>query len=424
MSPRVSPKVRAYLLLAGAGLITAFVLQRPEPALLAIPFLLALLVGLSLARSPAFSISLHLSQDRVVEGDTVVVTVALQATTAIPQLHLLLNLPEGLVPIDGQRVVDLTLAAGITRVVPQSLVCQHWGGYELGDVYLRLRDRLGVFVYEVHLDLRQPLRVYPRPEAVRALIQPSETQIFAGNDLSRSKGDGIEFTDVRAFSPGDRVRRVNWPLSTRRGELYVNEFHRERNADIVVLLDTFVDVRRQHAGTHLQAVRGAVALTEHYLQQRDRVGMVSFGGTLRWLRPSMGLVQRYRIIEALIDTDVVLSYAWKKVDVIPRFTLPPQALVIAFTPLLDQRTIDALFDLRARGFDLSIIEVSPVPFVDPQPDRVGDLAFRLWMLEREVIRHRFQQLGVAVGVWEEGEPLQAALAEVQGFRHYARRVHA
>jgi uncharacterized protein (DUF58 family) len=124
---------------------------------------------------------------------------------------------------------------------------------------------------------------------------------------------------------------------------------------------------------------------------------------------------------SLIDTDIVLSYAWKGVDIIPRSTLPPKALVIAFSPLLDERSIRALFDLRARGFDLAIIEVSPLPFTRPEAGEQGQIAFRLWKLEPEALRYRFQGLGVTVAVWERGQPLERVLAEVQGFRRYARR---
>ena len=46
---------------------------------------------------------------------------------------------------------------------------------------------------------------------------------------------------------------------------------------------------------------------------------------------------------------------------IPRRTLPPNALVIALSPLLDPRSVGALLDLRARGLDLAVIDVSPVP---------------------------------------------------------------
>src|SRR5439155_19358077 len=99
----------------------------------------------------------------------------------------------------------------------------------------------------------------------------------------------------------------------------------------------------------------------------DCVGIVGFAGILRWLLPGTGVIQLYRIAEALIDTEIILNYAWKDIDVIPTRTLPPQALVLALTPLLDDRAVSALLDLRARGFDLAVVEVSPEPFV-PDPD--------------------------------------------------------
>lgn len=349
------------------------------------------------------------------------VTLDLEAATPVERLELLLVMPPGLALSRGWQVTALRLSAGERHLLRIPVSCRHWGGYLLGNLYIRARDGLGFFVWEGHLDDRRPLRVYPRQEGLRSLPRPAETQVFAGNEVSKTKGDGIEFTDVRPFLPGDRVRRINWRLSTRRGELYVDEFHRERNTDIILFIDTFTTVEQNGESTHLLVVRGAAALAEHYLQRRDRVGMIGFGGTLRWLRPAMGMVQRYRIVESLIDTDIVLSYAWKGVDIIPRSTLPPQALVIALSPLLDERSNNALFDLRARGFDLAIVEVSPLPFVTPEAGEQGQIAFRLWKLEREALRYRFQGLGVAVVVWERGQPLERVLAEVQRFRRYARQ---
>ena len=85
----------------------------------------------------------------------------------------------------------------------------------------------------------------------------------------------------------------------------------------------------------------------------------------------------------MIDSRVVLSYAWRNLDVVPRRTLPPHALVLAVSPLLDERATDALLDLRARGFDLAVIEVSPLEFVGAGPEPSDRLAHRLWALKRE-----------------------------------------
>jgi uncharacterized protein (DUF58 family) len=171
------------------------------------------------------------------------------------------------------------------------------------------------------------------------------------------------------------------------------------------------------------AVRATATLAKPYLQQRDRVGLLSFGGSLRWLLPNMGVRQGYRIVDALLDTNTFLSYAWKAIDLIPPRTLPPKALVIAVSPLLDPRTIQALLDLRGRGFDLAVLEVSPVAFVAADRGDEASLAFQLWRLHREVLRAKFRKMGVPVAVWTSGQPLAAALEEVSTFRRSARVVH-
>ncbi|HYY63663.1 MAG TPA: DUF58 domain-containing protein, partial [Gaiellaceae bacterium] len=258
------------------------------------------------------------------------------------------------------------------------------------------------------------------PEDLRQLVAPRETQLFTGNRVSRQKGEGLEFADLRPFVAGDRIRRINWRASARRGALWVNEFHTERNADVILFLDSFADARRGDAGTLDLAIRAAASLAERYLAGKDRVGLVNFGGVLNWLRPATGMVQRYRIVEAVLNTEITLSYAWKEIDVLPRGTLPPKALVLALTPLLDDRAVSALVDLRARGFDLVIIEISPLPFIEPARGASAELAYRLWKLRREGRRSEYERAGAPVIEWHEGSPLTAVLEGVNAARRHAR----
>jgi uncharacterized protein (DUF58 family) len=262
--------------------------------------------------------------------------------------------------------------------------------------------------------------VYPRPESVRALPRPAATHVGAGNYVTRIRGEGLEFADLRPHVPGDRLRQVNWRVSARRNRLYVNEYHPERNADVILFLDSFTNTAGGGGGTIDLTVRAAAALARAYLQTRDRVGIVGFGGVLRWVLPSSGTTQVYRILDSLIDTQVVASYAWRDVAVIPGRTLPPNALVIALSPLLDGRSVDALLDLRSRGYDLCVIDVSPVPFAKRPDSGVDAVAYDIWVLRRDALRHRLQRAGIAVAEWLEGVPLQAAIEEVRPFRRHAR----
>ena len=161
------------------------------------------------------------------------------------------------------------------------------------------------------------LKAYPSPIALRRILAPVETQAFAGSEVARVKGEGIEYADIRDFVPGDRVRSINWRASARRQSLVVNERHPERNTDVVLFVDSFVDVRGADAEHARDAVRAAATLATRYLERRDRVGLVGFGGVLRWLQPGMGSTQRYRLIETMLETGVEPTYTWRDVDLIP-----------------------------------------------------------------------------------------------------------
>ena len=416
----MTPKLPAYAGLAALGLLAALATRRPELAILAGPFALYAGIGLLLARRPQIDAEVELGAERMLEGDEVEVRLTLAAEVGAQQVEVLLQLPRELVLIEGVNPVQLRLADGERRELTFPLRCARWGAFRVGRIHLRTHDAFGLFVHEATLDRRQPLKVYPSEEHVRELLKPLETQVFAGNHVAREKGEGIEFADLRPFVPGDRVRHVNWRASARRGELWINEHHAERNADVVLLLDSFAEARRGDHSTLDPALRAAGTLAARYLRQKDRVGFVTFGGILNWLLPTTGAVQLYRIVDAMLDTQIVLSYAWRDIGTVPRRTLPPQALVIALTPLLDDRSESALLDLRGRGFDLVVVEISPLSLLPEPQGAVGDLADRLWRLRRDAVRGRFERAGVPVAVWGDETSLAAALEEVSAYRRHAR----
>jgi uncharacterized protein (DUF58 family) len=242
--------------------------------------------------------------------------------------------------------------------------------------------------------------------------------------VARRTGGGIEFAELRPFVPGDVVRSIDWKTTARRGSPWVREHHPERNTDVVLFLDSFSDIWTGSSMTVERAVRAAASIVRVYLERRDRVGLVSFGGVLRWLMPGMGIRQEYRMIEALLDTEVAVSYAWKGIEVIPTRTLPPRALVLAVTPLLDERSVGAIFDLRGRGFDVAVIDVSPIAPDAVRDDPVDRLAHRIWVMEREKLRRDLRRVGISVAEWGDGEHLQRAVWEVEASRRSARLASA
>jgi uncharacterized protein (DUF58 family) len=414
-----SPKLGAYAGLAAFGMLAALALGRAELAVLAAPFAIAVAVGVPWAADPGLRAWITIERERIIEGGEVGVEVELESVVGTQRAEALLVVPDG-IEVVGANPVARRLPAGSTRSVEFKVRAPRWGVYRLGEVAIRTTDRLGFFTFETQFDQARPVKVYPHPEELRTMLRPLDTQPFGGNQVARSKGEGIEFADLRPFAVGDRLRRINWRASARRGTLWVNELHPERNTDVVIFLDSFAEAKRDDRGTLDMAVRAAASLADRYLTHKDRVGLVSFGGLLNWLTPATGLTQLYRIVDSLLDTEIMLSYAWKDIEIVPRRTLPPQALVLGLTPLLDERAVGAMLDLRTRGFDLAVVEVSPEPFTPPPADELGRFAHRLWLLRREALRDRFRALGVPIAEWREGVGLQAPIEEVRAFRRYAR----
>ena len=419
MRRSAAPKLGAYAGLAGLGLLAALVLGRPELVALAAPFAVVVAYGLALGDDPGLEIRSALAKDRLIEGDEVVLELDLRAARGSPRVELYVPLPTGLSLQQGDNPVALRLGRGETRTLELTLRADRWGGYVVGETLVRARDMLGLFRFDGTFPTGRALRVFPHEEYLRRVLRPRDTQPYAGDEVARKRGEGIEFADLRPFVHGDPLRNVNWRATARRGELWVNERHPERNADVVVFLDSFAEARREDASTLDMAVRAAATLARHYVARRDRVGIVGFGGVLRWLLPGTGVAQLYRIVDALLDTEIRLNYAWKDIDVVPPRTLPPQALVVALTPLLDERSVNALLDLRSRGFDLAVIETSPLPYIEPGTSRREHLAWRIWQLRRDALRTEYRRAGVAIAEWRAGEPLAPTIEEVNEFRRYA-----
>jgi uncharacterized protein (DUF58 family) len=269
----------------------------------------------------------------------------------------------------------------------------------------------------MHVDPK-PLSVTPRIAQLRTLPRPFHARASVGDYVSPAFGEGIEPGDIREFVPGDRVKQVNWRASLRLGRLYVTQQRRERNADVVLMLDTLAEAGAPPDTTLDCSVRAAASLATAYLARKDRVGFIGYGGVIHWVKPGSGRAQYERLADALSRAGVVFTYVAKDLAVVPPRVLPPQALVIAITPLLDRRFSRAALDLSARGFDLVVLVVSPVDVTRAAlpRSRATDLACRLWTLERRAQLAELRRQGLAVHEWHPPAPLELALAGGGGRR--------
>ena len=414
----------SFVTLAGWALFLGVLTGRADLVVVAVPLIVALVAARRTGAPAAVHLHQDVSAERLIEDDRVTVTVTLRAERPVPLVELLEPLPPRVRLEHGRNHAFFTLRAGEEVRWVFVLRCAGRQRLHLGGPYLRSWGPLGLAAAEARARAPQTVAVYPPLAPLRHPPRPLRTQTFVGNYVSPAQGEGIEPGDIRPFAPGDQVRHVNWRATLRLGPLHVTQHHRERNADVVLMLDTLSEVGAPGATVVDVAVRGAATLAAAYLARKDRVGLIEYGGQLRWVRPGSGRAQLQRLLDTLLDASVVFTYVTRDVDLIPPRILPTQALVLALSPLLDARFVRAATDLAARGFDLVVIAVSPVASARSavRAGRVADLAARLWSLERRVQLDELRRRGLTIVDWDGVEPLDVALAALRQPRR--RRVLA
>jgi uncharacterized protein (DUF58 family) len=406
---RLTPHAGRLTTYAAAALVSGALMGRPEVTAFGVAAV-AVLAWKAWPRTPSVSAELTVEEERVVEGEPVPLRVRLVADAAVDRATVRVALDASLDVVGGDRSATVSLRPGETRDVVVTIRPRRWGVYKAGaSVVAYARGGLVTESYALPVET---LRVMPRAEEFTAGAPHPYTRALTGAHTARVSGEGIEPMGVREYRPGDALRRVNWRVTARRGDLHVTEQVPERNAEVVLFLDTYVD-RGPHGATTLDtAVRAAAGIADHYLSSMDRVGAVGFGGVLRWLYADAGRVQRHRLLEHLIGTAAVATYADKDVDVVPARALPPRALVIALSPLLDSRAVDSLAHLAHRGYPMLVVDTSPRPILPAPRTWSRDLAQRLWLVERDGLIHRLGELGVPVVPWAGTGTLDVVLAQV------------
>lgn len=110
---------------------------------------------------------------------------------------------------------------------------------------------------------------------------------LSGLHRSPRLGVSSDFAEHRSYQPGDDIRRVDWRLFARTDRLHVREFEAETNTEVMFVVDTSASMSFGTTGlSKLDYVRVLVACLAHFsARQRDRVGLVLFGGDVHAMVP-------------------------------------------------------------------------------------------------------------------------------------------
>jgi uncharacterized protein (DUF58 family) len=238
---------------------------------------------------------------------------------------------------------------------------------------------------------------------------------MVGLHRSRRPGEGTDIAGVRPFAVGDRLHRINWPVSMRAGELHVTSTLSDRDTDVVLVLDTQYDLGISEgidgSSSSLDtAVRAAASIAEHYLRHGDRVGLIDLGQAMRRVRPGAGRAHLVRLFDVLLDARPARTGGITATMALGE--VPPGALVLMLSPLVGDSALARAASLGRGGHSALVVDTLPDGAKPPRRSEWTDVAWRVWRLEREVDIGRLAELGVPVVTWSGAGSLDDVLRDV------------
>lgn len=392
------------LFVVSAGMTLVF--GRPAIALIVLP----MAVGTALAvagrqEEPRPRLRVEMPSMAEVDGQAA----ALISVSGLEAAEIVvLRLPHGIGP---PRAPYVVLAADSPdQQLTVTVDTSRWGMRDFGAAGARVAMADGLFSTPVVIAHTAPVRILPPVRTVDVPELPARSAGQVGAHRTRRPGDGSELLDVREFRPGDRVRRIDWRVSARRGVLHVRHTAIDADADLVICLDTRYDLTSDVMSWHDRssgagqggslgvAIGAAASLAASYLRLGDRVGLVDLAVPYRGVQPGTGVRQLMRIRWQLAG---IVPDAQLRRRTFDEGSVPRGAAVVVLSSYIDGQ-IDPLVGTLARTHrDVLAIDVLPDTLTMPA-DRAELAAARLVLAERADRLAALARRGVLVTRWDPG----------------------
>ena len=126
---------------------------------------------------------------------------------------------------------------------------------------------------------------------------------LAGEYHSVFKGRGMDFDEVREYSPGDEVRTIDWNVTARAGRPFVKKFTEERELTILLLVDISASGNFGSAGMSKRDLAAELAsvLAFSAIRNSDKVGLLLYTDRVeRYLPPKKGRRHVLRVVRDIL----------------------------------------------------------------------------------------------------------------------------
>ncbi|MGB2078715.1 MAG: DUF58 domain-containing protein [Vibrio sp.] len=197
--------------------------------------------------------------------------------------------------------------------------------------------------------------------------------VLSGRHVSRFRGRGLNFEELRHYQQGDDIRNLDWKVTMRTGKPHVRAYTEEKDHNVMICVDqrcsmffSSVDTMKSVVAAELAALLGWIVL-----KQSDRVGFALFNNTdfittkpKRSQGDLLMALQRLSQLNQELSSDVAANQSQDINQVFERImaTRPKNTMIIILSDffLIDQQGIEKLKYLQQHNNLLSIMITDPM----------------------------------------------------------------
>jgi uncharacterized protein (DUF58 family) len=160
-----------------------------------------------------------------------------------------------------------------------------------------------------YTDLQSLTRLEYKARGFSFLPSQPVHSLLAGRRISRMRGRGLNFEELRNYVLGDDIRVIDWHVTARMRKPFVRVYTEERDRSTLLVVDQRVNMFFGSRASMKSVVAAeAAALTAwRVLQQGDRVGALIFNDeVVEQIRPRRSRGNVLRILEMLVRQNQML----------------------------------------------------------------------------------------------------------------------
>jgi uncharacterized protein (DUF58 family) len=420
-SPALVAGSAAGLLLAAVGLIAG----RIDIALLALPLITS--IALSWDRRPAGDEQAKVTLSLTDSGNSGVaysleITSPRRAETIVLRYSVL-----------GGEARELVLAGPLAGELTGAIPLLHSGPQELVRFDYRFLTADAIAASLPQEPIIGERVVAPDQTTIRSLPLPRRLQGMTGAHESARIGDGGEFRDIHPFSVGDRLRRIDWKATARRGQsagdLYVRRTNALADATVLIVMDSRDDIGEQVAEwsrnvaiekgvSSLDVAREAASsIASAYIATGDRVGFQDLSSRARMIPHASGRRHLWRLQRAIeVTAPSGVAFQRRRPPIVP-----PGALVYLLSSLLDDQPVNLALTWLGNGHRVIAVDVLP-PARFARTSRYERVAHRMVLMERDDRIRVLRTRGVELLRWSDDRGALPLAARLQLLSRPARRL--